>query len=551
MNTHCMTAPVARGRPCGEMEAERRFNARIGFAWRHFCRDAPAASASRFSPMEKLLGPKLAKQRAVKAPPGLEQIFEVPQLAEREAINQMPKEEAQDVRKQVERLTLLGLDLLKSMDYVRSSMDRVEKGMETNDTDKDRVQEDNQHGGSPQAQAMFQEPCNTKEPNRSDNLDEAGAWDAAEQGRKLKAHCSDESTSASCADTEEWEPHPLGPSPHRPRCGRRAKARARRELWEEAKQQSFREAMHESGGWAGSDNNVIGALLSCIDEDGLETDFCRMSEDDDSKVCDSPTPHDQSEDDQPQTKRIRANEMEPNAAEQDNPDVDPSTSCRQAPPDSDSEHEDGSDESSWSEAEGDGDADMVGHVRLEDLDKGVAALPACLVRSLVNVQEAADKWQAEDETGEPTATKESFALGLKEMRHKLKRVKWVVRHLGTSWDCPQFMSSQWREFKEWLLEEEEAGVCYHIQKIDELIEDAADKEEDEEADEKWMGYELCFRCCSVQNSWEQVVEYIASIETAIARRDYIEKRRAAEDSSLQSAMNDRLTKSLEHSHLSS
>ena len=83
------------------------------------------------------------------------------------------------------------------------------------------------------------------------------------------------------------------------------------------------------------------------------------------------------------------------------------------------------------------------------------------------------------------------------------------------------------------------------------MEDAADKkEEDGEADEERMGFELCYRCSSIRDSWEQVVEHIEAIEKAIARHDYLEQRRADEDADTQAAINSRLAMSLERRRLS-
>jgi len=95
--------------------------------------------------------------------------------------------------------------------------------------------------------------------------------------RVLKVHHSETSTcalsclqeerenalsdAASCADTEVWEPGRKRRHPRRPRTGRRARSRMRKERWEDARAEAGLEAR---GMFSASQ---VGELLACIAED--------------------------------------------------------------------------------------------------------------------------------------------------------------------------------------------------------------------------------------------------------------------------------------------
>mmetsp|Transcript_120775 Transcript_120775/g.240549 ORF Transcript_120775/g.240549 Transcript_120775/m.240549 type:complete len:674 (+) Transcript_120775:147-2168(+) len=105
--------------------------------------------------------------------------------------------------------------------------------------------------------------------------------------RVLRLHHSDVSTTApslaqdwlqatddeaaSCADTEVSEPGRGRKHPRRPRVGRRARARAKREEWEAARRMVYLESR------AGSPGNIVGALLACIGEDSSDEERRRLS----------------------------------------------------------------------------------------------------------------------------------------------------------------------------------------------------------------------------------------------------------------------------------
>ena len=579
----------ARDRPVGEMKMDvvvvQRFAKRCGFAWRHFSRDAPSLAGSCRDAMMVLMGRvggcqgkrsldglSVASEMGTwGAPPGLE--HEAPEI---DTASNVPSLEGVAADKLNSREAALERMVTEAVDQMRrDSLATEERWAKT--AEEAALKHNNEILELRKALEAYQ--VQISEPIRA--ASESGTQTCLEhscdhppsfdpQPRKLRAHVSDESTCAwgsvreeeeeiekaedgasSMASTEDWEPRLNRSHSRRPRRDRRRKARAKRELWDEAKAQSSREASFDAN------RDLVGALLTCIDEDGLCADSygtsCKASDDSDDshdytaqlgangpmaddgrESCSTPDPQDKSGDERPHAKRARIKS-------------ELGVECQDEKL---GEHDGSSRESSWSADEGGGDVDLTENERLEDLEKGAAALPAYLVHSLIQVQEAADKWQADEETGEASVSKEEFTLGLKGVRHRLKRVKSVMRHLNTSWECPQFMRRQWRKLQEWLLEEE-AGVCYHMQKIDELMEDAADKkEEDGEADEEWMGFELCYRCSSIRDSWEQVVEHIEAIEKAIARRDYLEQRRADEDADTQAAINSRLAMSLERRRLS-
>ena len=180
-----------------------------------------------------------------------------------------------------------------------------------------------------------------------------------------------------------------------------------------------------------------------------------------------------------------------------------------------SENEDSSVDSDWSVDDSGGD--LLKHERLENLDKGAALLPAKLVWAMIHVQEIADKWCREDDHDSPLPTRSDCSRGLRELRHKLKHVKMIVRHLGTTWEYPRFMHNQWSELKEWVLEGD-AGPCFQIQRIDELVEEANEKEENNGLEVEWLSEELEFRCHAIHEIWRGFAASLEAIETANARQ---------------------------------
>ena len=386
-------------------------------------------------------------------------------------------------------------------------------------------------------------------------LEEAKTWDAAGRGRQLKAHCSDESTAASCADTEEWQPLVERAGSHRPRVGRRAKARARREEWEEAKRQAFCESVQEPGARERRDSSLIGTLLSCIDEDGLGEDFACSSGcgsvESDSSVADNCQNDEDEEYVLPHSKRARRREdsaegsevnleekrlLTPIAPEQEKPDVDEV-----------SEDDHSTLSSVWSMNEDEND--LHGHERLVGLDRAATALPSKLVWALIHAQERADKWCREDELDSESPDNKnptcSVSLAeLEKLRHCLKHIKMTARRLDNTWEPPRHLQRQWSELLEWILEGE-AGAGDQLQRVEDVLEEARDKEENGELEEDWLWEELESRCYTIRGSWEEdIAVSLAAIEASLDRQDFIAQRRADEDTNTQVALNARLAASL-------
>ena len=535
-----------RHRPCGETEAIRKFSSRIGFAWRRLCSDAPYESGRVGACMEQLLmqATRMSRQAA------------------REDSKQEP-----------------------SMDAQSGDGPRMPPGLELAESQTEGAQAED---------TKIMRECETQ---TCQDLGSHHLPTCDPQPRKLVAHHSDESTCAlgsvreeddeekaedgttSIASTEDWEPNASRSHPRRPRRDRRRKARAKRDLWEETKSQSHREAMHDTG------DDLVGAVLACIDEDGLCGDVCGTSDDvsDDSDNLEenrqdfaarlgaidpvmgvgldgggTSDSHYQSEDEQPHAKRSRRRD-------------EPSEECQDAAHEPEkgeklcgavssefagkgtfsslgSENEDSSVDSEWSAEENGGD--LLKHERLEDLDKGATMLPTKLVWAMVHVQDMADKWcRNEDEDNEsslPTMT-ECFR-GIKELRHKLKRVKMLIRNLDNTWEYPPFIRRQWSELVEWVLEGD-AGPCFQVQRIDELVEEAKEKEENEELQVDWLGEELEFRCHSIRESWRDFEAALEALETAKAQQEYQSQRREKEAANTQAALNSRLAMSWGNRHL--
>ena len=517
---HCMTA-IARGRPGGETEAaERRFWARVGFAWRHFCGDAPGAALACHEAMDMLLerrtggrGERSLVAAQACAPPGLEH----PQIdhpnPRRAWIENGPRETV---------VTTTGPGCTSTFPG----------GVV---------------GADPEAMPVEGPSLKQCDSSRAPS-------------RTLRAHLSDESTCAkssakdeeedevedersSTADMEEWEPNTTRRHSKRSRKGRRAKAKARRTMWMHAKQQAYCESREGEN----LNSSLLGALLTAIAEDDpLEGDFG-------SDNVSSTSPED---DGSRQSGVVQVMTEEPIAKqsrlEERGETVDDEIARREAlgtHPGTYSGTYAGSEassaESDWSEI--DSNADLLEHEKLEDLKEGATVLPASLVWALVRVQDAADKWRGdEDDRKVQNGDKSEILQGLGELRHKLKRVKAMARHPA---DLDSFCFRRpWAELQEWI-RDGDGGAEYHMLKIDELVEEAKDQEE--ELDEDWLKDEFQLRCASIQDSWEQVFEHLVAFEKAVARLEYIEQRQAAEDVSIQATINARLAKSLVSRHPSS
>jgi len=417
--------------------------------------------------------------------------------------------------------------------------------------------------------------------------------------RKLKVQVSDASTcapscvkqeqeemaseSASCADTEVCSPEQGRRHPRRPRTGRRAKARARRELWEAAKRDAFLEDRREGPG------DLCGAILACIVEDESEEERrCREgdadigtehedSDDDESSAqstfrdveeagggdeFDRPDPFSRREDgddgdddylgqlapkkarkeygfcrldSQCSVSRADARQVgasEPGAGEQASPADDSHASV--------GDEDDTNECSSVSEEEGEEIDDLANHELWKELGKGAELLPTSLVGAMIRLQKAADIWQAHNDSGD---LKLAITNGVSELRPRFRRIKAVVTRLAETWDCPQYLSHHWIDLHGWLLEGE-YGPCWQRQKFDELREDCDENNLYEEAAHEWMQDEIAIRSQSLQDGWDHFVKIVGEIELADVRKTDRERKRADETKCIQEAINDRLAVSM-------
>ena len=565
-----------KNRHDGETVACRLFSTRLNFAWRHFWKDAPAVSKLCLGDIQKIM----TVANGLGSPPGLEQVSVAKAVTHQcEYLDGPSREATKELEERwqrtgdifAQRLQVVesrALEAEATAQRVTAQLAPLLKKMEQAESEELNRAEDKRNVRECETQARRDYPSSCES-----------------QPRKLTAHLSDESTCAmgsvreekeekeedgtiSIASTEEWEPKSSRTHTRRPRKDRRKKARAKREMWEEAKSQSSRESMHDGEG------SMMGAFLACIDEDGLGAESGGTSEDasdssdnfeekrhdfstqavvlspvesDGSDNGGTSDPHNQSDDEQPHDKRARNRDelgVVPGGA------VNPLL-AQETLTNMESEIEDNSVDSEWS-AE-DRDEDLLKHKRLEDLHQGAALLPANLVWAMLHVQEMADKWyryEEKEEDGEEEHenqlhTKPECFRGLKELRHSLKRVKKLIRELDTTWEYPPYIRRQWLELVDWILESD-AGPCYQIQKIDDLVEEANDKDEEEEEEELqvgWLNEELACRCHSIRESWRDYETALEAMETAEARREYLSQQKEKEATNTQAALNARLAMS--------
>jgi len=573
------TGLALRHRQEGEAVAIRKFCSRIGFAWRRLCCEAPYDSGHVGACMEQLL--RLANTLS------------------RQAIGsnteQKPRVEAQNGG------VLRGPPGLEPA--CSQSIDAVEEcAMNVSNcgvqTCLDLSSEQPQPIGAVEKCAMNVSECETRTCLDLAS-DQSTRFDP--QPRKLRAHCSDESTcmwgstvstceeeelertvdeNSSIASTEDWQPMRCRSHSHRPRRGRRGKARARRELWEETKAQSCRETMHDASG------DFVGALLACIAEDesgGVSCDTSYSASDQgemeasDTSMgreteeglgtlraakklkmnggCDSDQADERHVSDVHEHARHesidQADVAEPLDVEQESTagSVDGGENMRASNRDSlcGSESE-SDDKSTVSEQSAEGINEYLEkHERLGGLEQGVALLPPKLVKTFLSIQEKAEKWDRykdgdDDDDGKPLFVISECFQGLRELKRELEKCMSQFRKLEAQWDVPSYMRSQWNDLVEWALEGD-GGPIYQIGRLKDTLEEAKE-EKDKELQEEWMNEELAARCYSVRESWRDYEVALEALEKAAVRHLYLQRCAEEEATNTQAMLNARLARSL-------
>ena len=378
--------------------------------------------------------------------------------------------------------------------------------------------------------------------------------------RCLRAQTSDVSTCAPSSvagaeeleqtDEEKEEEPAQGKRSHprRPRVGRRAKARVRREEWEMAKQSG-------SLGF-GSDTNttmLLETLLDTINEDDEQWNWRTQAWEEISVGTKS---DDTGEDQQEPSKqdfiveppRVQPVEQDPVHQGQSSEKVVHGPQLPMVEMDiqeckgdqSSCEDEDLSSDSSEGGPADDDLQGLIQHELLDGPEREVCLLPARCMWAMVRLQEAVREWQAFDHPPDPW---EVLQYGTRELLPRLRRVQKAVRQAGTSWSCPHFMANQWADVQEWLLNGD-LSPGYQQNKFEELVEDLEDKREraqlqgwQPEVVDDWLRDELVFRRQSMEDGWDEFLDLVGAVGLAQRRHEW-------RSASLESALNSRLTASL-------
>ena len=184
--------------------------------------------------------------------------------------------------------------------------------------------------------------------------------------------------------------------------------------------------------------------------------------------------------------------------------------------------------------------DLADHELLEGLAEGAGLLPTDLVEAMVQLQVASCQGLPDESlVGMKTALDQTVAA----FRSKLKRVRWVTHRLVSTWDCPQAIADLWAEIHVWLLGGDD-GPCYQLERFQELVEDAEDKNFDDERAKEWLEDELTCRHESLSRGWEQFVSFLEELERASARHVYRAQRQKEDAAHLQAAINARVARSM-------
>lgn len=357
--------------------------------------------------------------------------------------------------------------------------------------------------------------------------------------RKLRAHHSDESTcvpntlleeqeegaggSASCTDTDEWEPADRRRShPRHARRGRRAKARARREHWEEVKQEACRDAI------GGSDRHLFGTLLACIEEG--EGDDHQVAWGRDMLIHEGgfeATQMDSDPDMDPASNSSHNLVEKMHRCERGGVSTLSSTDSHVASPQTkENEREEGTGEESGQphsrrpalvqeDLADEVDGMPWDHDLFEDVKEGVKLIPAQVAVTLIRYQMVAQRCKLD--------SLETLRRDIVDIKLRVDDIEEAV-NIAESWECPKFLASQWEELKEWLFIEK-GGPSQVLQRWELAYEEATDAEVDWDFAQKELESELAFSGEVMAWCWDGIIEKIADIERAGAREAYRKLRR--------------------------
>lgn len=401
--------------------------------------------------------------------------------------------------------------------------------------------------------------------------------------RVLKVHHSDVSTraptclqeeqgsvtsdTASCADTEVWEPERKRGHPRRPRTGRRARARVRQERWEAARA----EAGLEARGMISA--SQVGALLACITEDGSDEERRLRSGDVGSDSA--------SEDEEGHQMTVAVacggvkgapghpasagpillkhcvgddsadEEIEQVASVTATREIDhamlgalrPATALADGTGSMDSPEE-GETTDECSDMEENDVAELAGwtdHVLWQEMEDGAKLLPAKLVLAMMHLQTTALEWQARFGPADPhdwpvEKCKLMIVDGARELEPKFRRVRAVGRHLTTTWKSPQHLNRDWSALLEWL-EGGEDGPCWQHRRFKDLLDELDESRYSGEFGSENLQDEVSIRSSSLQEGWHQFQCYVDGL--AAAQRRWLRR-----DADCTEQMNARLAKSL-------
>jgi len=420
--------------------------------------------------------------------------------------------------------------------------------------------------------------------------------EAEAHSRKLRLQLSDTSTcllssgeEASLADTEEWEPTEGRSHTRRPRLGRRAKARARREAWEDARR-------NEASCNEGRGDDLISTLLACIDEDGFDEEQwdreggCSRTSDlgseEEAKQHEEERDEqhkEEQEDERPGKRQRRQAEKEIEEQLEQNQKaefeelgqepLEAPDSVRagseveepedvwlavagaqrdaqgevwqrslEAPPAVEtaiaakfdeldkedsacSEHEEPVSTESEEDEQPAETQEPWTHHYFEEVADGAKVLPSALVGAILSYKECLQEVDCE------TVEK------LEEIEKPLKRLGKMVRKIEKQlscmedWPCPKHLRAVWRDLEEFLSDAEE-GPSYRIMKMKEYIEEFYE----DEADEEDTMERICGAWYMAQDGFEQILDLLHKL----AGHERYKKNREA---SLKNELNERFNAS--------
>lgn len=389
--------------------------------------------------------------------------------------------------------------------------------------------------------------------------------------RTLRAHVSDESTclapssiedqgdseaeADSCSDSCDREPTgPRMKHTRKPRKGRRSKAKARREHWEETKRNEFLDSQMVAQGELGG-RALFGALLTCFEEDGwgehtggdcdssfsghadahddeqfplpaappgqsaqtLEQASDEEEMEDQQRESESITrPHkrrktqssqtrlgepeeqlDEETIEAPRRPNMEAMGQEPQAVaqERETQDLDgrPRTVMRQALAPTVM-----------------GSCVMREHPLLDEVKEGARLLPTGVAEALNGFLRAANccTWDS--------------SHALEEDIGKIKAHVTCIEDAlsdAENWTCPRHLEAAWEGMKAWL-EQDEYGPFERLQRCEDLYEDVKEQDVATEAAQEELMFNLSFVSRGMDECREGILDKIHDIAYANAREEY-------------------------------